>query len=420
MSSWFLVLILGLLAHAHSSTHDADDFNERDIAARSEGYDPSDNGLEGDGVADLRLDDAFEDDDINNELDNNEREAEDGERRLDARPGWIRRLVRKVVKHGRKVVRKVIKKVKKIFRRKVCYKTYGCFKRFKMPWDLLPQSPRKVNTKFYLYTRENRNGKRIYPLRLNSLKFKNRKTIIIVHGWKGHYAKEKWIRLYAALFLKRGNFNVIGVYWGGGARVGYFTAAGNTRLVAAQIAYLVKRLRAKYRLCCSNVHVIGYSLGAHIAGYAGRRLRLAGCPIARITGLDPAGPVFARRSRRVRLDSSDANFVDVLHTSYLYFRGIKGRCGDVDFYVNGGGAQPGCAGKSPASCSHGRVVDLFKNTILPKCRFKAYKCSSYLWFLLGKCRSRSRMAYMGYDVSKRARGKYYLLTESKEPYCYYY
>ena len=95
---------------------------------------------------------------------------------------------------------------------------------------------------------------------------------------------EKWIRLYAALFLKRGNFNVIGVYWGGGARVGYFTAAGNTRLVGAQIAHLVKRLRAKYQLCCSNVHVIGYSLGAHIAGYAGRRLRLAGCPIARITG----------------------------------------------------------------------------------------------------------------------------------------
>ena len=66
---------------AHSSTHDADDFNERDIAARSEGYDASDNGLEGDGVADLRLDDAFEDDDINNELDSDEREAEDDERR---------------------------------------------------------------------------------------------------------------------------------------------------------------------------------------------------------------------------------------------------------------------------------------------------------------------------------------------------
>ena len=60
------------------------------------------------------------------------------------------------------------------------------------------------------------------------------------------------------------------------------------------------------------------------------------------TGLDPAGPVFARRDRKVRLDSTDAKFVDVLHSSFLYFIGVKGRAGDADFYVNGGGAQPGC------------------------------------------------------------------------------
>ena len=77
-------------------------------------------------------------------------------------------------------------------------------------------------------------------------------------------------------------------------------------------------------------------------------------------------------------------------------------------------------GRKAAKCSHARVIDLFKNTILPKCRFKAYKCINYLWFRLGKCRSRSRMVYMGYDVSKRARGKYYLRTKSSEPYCYYY
>ena len=65
---------------AHSSTHDADHFDEGDIAARSEEYYPSDTGFEEEGVADLRLDDAFEDD-INNELDNDEREAENDERR---------------------------------------------------------------------------------------------------------------------------------------------------------------------------------------------------------------------------------------------------------------------------------------------------------------------------------------------------
>ena len=61
-----------------------------------------------------------------------------------------------------------------------------------------------------------------------------------------------------------------------------------------------------------------------------------------IVGLDPAGPVFARRPRKARLDSTDARFVDVIHTSFNYLVGIMGRCGHVDFYVNGGGKQPGC------------------------------------------------------------------------------
>ena len=102
----------------------------------------------------------------------------------------------------------------------------------------------------------------------------------------GDYKTQKWIRRYASLFLKRGHFNIIQVYWEGGARtLNYFEAAGNTRLVGAQIAYLTERLHAKYGLSFDNVHIIGHSLGAHTAGYAGKRLRLNNHPIARITGL---------------------------------------------------------------------------------------------------------------------------------------
>ena len=64
------------------------------------------------------------------------------------------------------------------------------------------------------------------------------------------------------------------------------------------------------------------------------------------TGIDPAGPNFARRPRNARLDATDARFVDVIHTS-LY--GIKQPCGHVDFYVNWRIRQPGCIieGKLP-------------------------------------------------------------------------
>ena len=38
-----------------------------------------------------------------------------------------------------------------------------------------------------------------------------------------------------------------------------------------------------------DIHLIGHSLGSHIAGYAGQNLSAA---IGRISGLDPAEPYF--------------------------------------------------------------------------------------------------------------------------------
>lgn len=72
--------------------------------------------------------------------------------------------------------------------------------------------------------------------------------------------------------------------------------------------------------------------GAHIAGYAGARTQNLG----RITGLDPAGPYFENTDTVVRLDKTDAKFVDVIHTdgaSTLQLGlGLMQMSGHVDFY----------------------------------------------------------------------------------------
>jgi len=59
-----------------------------------------------------------------------------------------------------------------------------------------------------------------------------------------------------------------------------------------------------------HVHLIGHSLGAHTAGYAGERIEGLG----RITGLDPAEPYFQGMPSHSRLDPTDAQLVDVIHT----------------------------------------------------------------------------------------------------------
>jgi len=57
-------------------------------------------------------------------------------------------------------------------------------------------------------------------------------------------------------------------------------------------------------------------------------------------GLDPAAMWFEGEHNDVRLDDTDAIFVDVIHTSATY--GVTAITGHVDFYPNGGKKQPGC------------------------------------------------------------------------------
>lgn len=86
--------------------------------------------------------------------------------------------------------------------------------------------------------------------------------------------------------LKKETMNVIVVDWGVGSSVLnlYDTAAGNTRLVGLQVADLIDVLNQKFQVPLKKFHIIGHSLGAQVAGFAGEKLRKSGKAIARITG----------------------------------------------------------------------------------------------------------------------------------------
>ena len=94
--------------------------------------------------------------------------------------------------------------------------------------------------------------------------------------------------------LSREDCNVILVDWSKGAKnkflTGYGQAAGNTRLVGAQTAELIRFLISSTSGSpdlAKRFYIVGFSLGAQVAGYAGSYLRAKGMRLGRITGNFP-------------------------------------------------------------------------------------------------------------------------------------
>lgn len=62
--------------------------------------------------------------------------------------------------------------------------------------------------------------------------------------------------------------------------------------------------------------------------------------LVRISGLDPAGPLYQGIDEDTRLSEDNGTFVDVIHTNQKAL-GYYGSCGTVDFYINCETHQPG-------------------------------------------------------------------------------
>ncbi|XP_041085328.1 lipoprotein lipase-like isoform X1 [Polyodon spathula] len=282
------------------------------------------------------------------------------------------------------------------------------------------------------------------PDALNACNFNlTSKTFLVIHGWTVSGMFESWIsKLVAALYEREHDANVIVVDWLNRAHQHYPVAAENTKLVGQDIARFIDWMEEKANFPLDNVHLIGYSLGAHVAGFAGSH---ASNKVGRITGLDPAGPVFEGTHAQGRLSPDDAHFVDVLHTftrgSLGLSIGIQQPVGHVDIYPNGGSFQPGCnlrgaleniashgiSGFSEAvKCEHERSVHLFIDSLLHEQQpSMAYRCSSKEMFDHGFCLScrKNTCNNVGYNVNQvrnRRSARMYTRTRAAMPFRVYH
>ncbi|KAG8287439.1 Phospholipase A1 member A, variant 2 [Homalodisca vitripennis] len=285
-------------------------------------------------------------------------------------------------------------------RKEICYDVVGCFARAKNsnPLKKTPQSPDDLDTKFWLFTRLNpvEPEELVYGDKRQSIVNSNfnssKPTKIVAHGFKGdHIGALK----YVELFLKMEDCNVVLVDWQkGAAGPSYPLAAANTQLIGRQLALLLVDI-ISLGTDPNSVHIIGFSLGAHVAGFAGRAVQQTGVHIGRITGLDPASPLFRQHlsASLPPLNMADANFVDVIHTDaakvWANGFGLYNPLGHVDYFPNGGLNQPGCAFvraslivshfeghvNSSVVCNHARAHHLFLESISNSgCQFSAFRC----------------------------------------------
>lgn len=267
---------------------------------------------------------------------------------------------------------------------------------------------------FYLFTRRSITAEILNPRDHTTLKRskfnKETPTKVLVHGFFGKTDKPT-IQNIKDNFLKTQDVNVIAADWSSFAiNVDYFMVARQTRKVGSYLAELLDLLVSEG---CSldDFHLIGHSLGAHVAGFAGS-LAKSGKP-ARITGLDPARPGFQTAGPSERLDATDALFVDCIHTCGNLL-GLQDPICAADFYPNGGKhAQPGCLFIDFGKCSHMRSHEYFAESIVPGHVFPALECPSVTEDP-GDCVESKHV--MGNYLKPSARGKFYILTNSQFPY----
>ncbi|XP_029029041.1 lipase member H [Betta splendens] len=287
-----------------------------------------------------------------------------------------------------------------------------------------------LRLRLLLYTRENGNcGTLLSHVDLSPRLNLTKPTTFIIHGFRPTGSRPVWLDDMTEALLGRGDVNVIVVDWNRGAAGSYFSAVENTKKAATNMTAFV-RLMQEHGASLSSIHMIGFSLGAHLSGFVGANFNGL---IGRITGLDPAGFMFATGGPEDRLDPTDAQFVDVLHSD-LDFLGARGTQGHIDFFANGGTDQPNCpktifSGESYFKCDHQRSVMLYIDSLTQVCSSRAYPCSSYQDFLNGNCTSCDEFGaagcpVFGHDVIKwkddllrLKETKAYFTTNAKSPFC---
>ncbi|XP_071056726.1 phospholipase A1-like [Onthophagus taurus] len=237
----------------------------------------------------------------------------------------------------------------------------------------------------------------------------NTKTVLILHGYTRNKSVEPNIWLRPEYMTK--GYNIISAdYPKAVPDPCYVQSAVNVRKIGKCTAVFIETLLSKTngKVELNKLLVVGFSLGAHVAGRAGSELKKKKITLNRIVGLDPAFPLFNGPLNLITKNS--ANFVMIIHTNMFAF-GNPEFSGHVDFVVNYGIVQQHCLEKqymrSPVEfieCNHDMAPQYYAESINSE------------KFFCGESLDKKKYAVMGENTAYGTTGVYHVITNNTAPF----
>ncbi|GFT62831.1 pancreatic triacylglycerol lipase [Nephila pilipes] len=265
--------------------------------------------------------------------------------------------------------------------------------------------------------------------------FPEYKTEVLIHGLETYLEPDNLYEKIKDRLLEQGNYNVIIVNWSKYGDPPFTVAIANTYAIGLRVGEMINFLLNNADINPADIHITGHSVGAHIAGIAGKNVANLG----RITGLDPLATLFNIDEISNRLGYTDADFVDVIHTSFKdtgIGYGFKQPLGTVDFYPNGIYQQPTCQQGGNFTLPNGVIQKIMTHTDLEicnhcmalvyylhsftDCEYKSLQCDGYVNFIQDKCSGHfsNQMGFYAknYEILP-PKSKFYLTTSDIYPFC---
>lgn len=92
----------------------------------------------------------------------------------------------------------------------------------------------------------------------------------------------------ADAWFQYGDYNMIAVDWFRGRSLEYASSVAGAPGAGKKVAALVDFLVEGYGMSLDTLEIVGFSLGAHVAGHTAKQVNSG--KVGKVVGLDPASP----------------------------------------------------------------------------------------------------------------------------------